>query len=247
MEIIPAIDLLGGRCVRLFQGDFARVTSYAADPLVLAAQYLAAGARTLHVVDLDGARSGVAVNQAAIHRLADESGLVLQAGGGIRSPESLKDLLAAGVSRVVIGSVAITDPDTACRWLDQVGPERLVIGLDVRCGQDHGSFEALAHGWQQGSGRSLWALGDHYAKAGARYVLCTDVGRDGTLSGPNCDLYTECVRRFPDFRWIASGGVSSAADLPTLAATGVSAVVTGKALLDGQITMQELSQFLRAG
>ncbi len=245
MEIIPAIDLLEGRCVRLYQGKFERVTTYAADPLILATQYAAAGATTLHVVDLDGARSGVAENHAVITRLAAESSLALQSGGGVRTFETLKKLLDNGVTRVVIGSIAVTDPPVACRWLEQVGPERLVIGLDVRRDGSCGEFEALAHGWQLGSGRSLWTLAEQYANAGARYVLCTDIGRDGTLAGPNFDLYTECVSRFPGISWIASGGMSSAADLQPLSATGVAAVVTGKALLDGRLTLQEMRQFSR--
>lgn len=247
MEIIPAIDLLGGRCVRLYQGDFKKVTNYEADPVALARQYRGAGMRRLHVVDLDGARSGTAANYPIIGQLAARSGLSVQAGGGVRTLESLQHLIDAGAERVVIGSVAVTDPATACEWLRFVGAERLVIGLDVRLDASSGEFEALAHGWQQGTGRSLWDLAAQYSRAGVRHVLCTDIGRDGTLAGPNVELYASCARRFPEIAWIASGGVSAASDLKPLAATGVAAVVAGKALLDGRLTTEEIRQFLRAG
>jgi phosphoribosylformimino-5-aminoimidazole carboxamide ribotide isomerase len=246
MELIPAIDLLGGRCVRLYQGDFQKVTEYETDPLVLAGRYRDAGAGRLHVVDLDGARSGTATNRGIVRRLAAESGLAVQVGGGIRTLEGLHELLDAGIARVVVGSVAVKDPALVGQWLDDVGPERVIIGLDVRMPDSTGAPEALVHGWQEGSRRSLWDLAALYAEAGARHVLCTDIGRDGTLGGPNVALYAECVRRFPALRWIASGGLGSAGDLPRLAATGVAAVVTGKALLDGRIGIEEIRSFSRA-
>jgi phosphoribosylformimino-5-aminoimidazole carboxamide ribotide isomerase len=247
MEIIPAIDLLGGRCVRLYQGDFGKVTTYDTDPRAQAALYARHGAQRLHVVDLDGAREGTAANRDIITRLAAESGLQLQVGGGIRSLESARSLLAAGVARLVVGSVAIRDPDTTISWLDALGADRLVLGLDVRIGADAAEPEAIAHGWRADRGPGLWGLAERYAKAGARHVLCTDIGRDGTLEGPSNELYAECVRRFPTLGWIASGGLGSAADLPTLAATGVAAVVTGKALLDGRLSLTELNSCSRAG
>jgi phosphoribosylformimino-5-aminoimidazole carboxamide ribotide isomerase len=247
MELIPAIDLLGGRCVRLYQGDFQKVTEYETNPLVLARRYREAGARRLHVVDLDGARSGTATNRGIVGRLAAESGLEVQVGGGVRTLDALRELLGAGVTRVVVGSAAVKDPELVCEWLDAVGPEQLILGLDVRVPDTAGAPEALVHGWQEGSGRGLWDLAALYAEAGARHVLCTDIGRDGTLAGPNESLYAECVRRFPALRWIASGGLGSASDLPRLAATGVAAVVTGKALLDGRIGLEEIRSFSRAG
>jgi len=246
MEVIPAIDLLGGRCVRLHQGDFARVTEYDRDPLELAAAYRAAGARRLHVVDLDGARTGSPVNSAIIGALAAGSGLAVQAGGGIRTPARLEALLAAGAERVVIGSVAVSDPQTVSAWIDTHSAERVVLAFDVTL-QDGRDPVALTHGWQKSSGESLWDLLESYVAAGARHFLCTDVGRDGTLTGPNVALYAECVRRFPQARLIASGGIAGAADLPVLAAIGVAGVVTGKALLDGRLTLEEMRQFSLAG
>lgn len=247
MDIIPALDLLAGRCVRLYQGDFGKVTDYDTDPLAQAALYAAHGAQWLHVVDLDGAREGMAANRGIITRLAAESGLRLQVGGGVRTLEAAQALLAAGVERVVVGSAAIRDPDTTIGWLKALGAERLVLGLDVRLGAAGTEPEALAHGWREAHGPGLWGLAERYAKAGARHVLCTDIGRDGTLEGPSNALYGECVRRFPTLAWIASGGLGSAADLPALAATGVAAVVTGKALLDGRLPLAELRPCSRAG
>lgn len=246
MEIIPAIDLLGGRCVRLYQGDFAKVTDYDHDPLALAANYLAAGMTRLHLVDLDGARTGTPGNLAIVTRLAATTGLAVQVGGGVRSLAAAESLLAAGAARVVVGSVAINDPDTVIGWLRAVGAERFVLAFDVKL-DAQGEPIAVTHGWRQSSGRSLWNLMDLYMAAGAVHVLCTDVGRDGTLTGPNNELYRRCALRYPQARFIASGGLGSAADLPQLAATGVHAVVTGKALLDGRLTLMEIRQFSRAG
>jgi len=247
MEVIPAIDLLGGRCVRLYQGDFARVTEYSQDPLEIAAGYQAAGARRLHLVDLDGARSGQPGNLDLVRRLAARPGLAVQVGGGIRELATAQMLLAAGADRVVLGSIAIDDPPTAIGWLAALGPERVVLAFDVRLQGGDGGPVAVTHGWRESSGRRLWELLEVFLAAGARHFLCTDVGRDGTLAGPNTALYAECTRRCPQARIIASGGLSSAADLPVLAATGVAGVVTGKALLEGRITLEEIRQFSRAG
>ena len=156
-------------------------------------------------------------------------------------------LLAAGAARVVVGSVAVHDPPTALGWLQAAGAERFVLALDVRLDPATGEPLTVTHGWREASGKRLWDLMEHYLAAGARHFLCTDVGRDGTLAGPNNALYADCVRRFPQARIIASGGLGSAADLPSLAATGVAAVVAGRALLDGRLTLAEIRQFSPAG
>lgn len=247
MEIIPAIDLLGGRCVRLYQGDFGKVTEYDQDPVEIADRYLEAGARRLHVVDLDGARTGSPANLAIIRKLARDPRVALQVGGGVRSRDMVDTLLAAGAKRVVLGSVAINDPPTAIGWLAAAGAERFVLAFDVTVIPESGEPMAVTHGWRDISRRCLWDLMEQFLGAGARHFLCTDVSRDGTLAGPNIALYAECMRRFPQARIIASGGFGSAADLPKLAATGVAAVVIGKALLDGSITIEEIRQFSRAG
>ncbi len=242
MEVIPAIDLLGGRCVRLHQGDFGKVITYEHDPIELAHACADAGARRLHVVDLDGARSGTPVNIATIEALAALGRIEVQAGGGIRDLARLQSLLAAGAARAVIGSVAIEEPETAFIWLDAVGAGRVVLGFDVRL-DDRQDPQLVTRGWTERTTLGLWPLVERYMARGARDFLCTDVARDGTLSGPNVTLYAECGRRYPEARFIASGGVGSLADLRALADTGVAAVVTGKALLDGKLTLKEIASF----
>jgi phosphoribosylformimino-5-aminoimidazole carboxamide ribotide isomerase len=245
MEVIPAIDLLNRQCVRLYQGDFDRVTVYAADPVELAGRYRDAGLRRLHVVDLDGARTGSPQNLELITAMAGQVGLAVQAGGGLRTLDRALALRAAGADRVVVGSVAVERPEAVFSWLDQLGPDHLVLAFDVRVPGD-GDPVALTRGWVQDSGASLWALLEQYCARGARHFLCTDIAQDGTLAGPNLQLYRECFRRFPQAAVIASGGVGGLADLEQLAGTGAAAVVTGKALLDGRLTLEEIASFSRA-
>ena len=247
MEIIPAIDVLGGRCVRLFQGDFDQVTRYDSDPVDLAMRYAASGARRLHLVDLDGARDGEPGNLAIIRRIAALPGIAVQVGGGIRTLAAAETLLDAGAARVVIGSVAIRQPGTVIGWLNTLQPAQVVLAFDVRLNSMDGTPEAVSHGWREGSGTTLWSLLERFTAIGAHEFLCTDVGRDGTLTGPNLALYRECVARCPSGRFTASGGLSGAQDLQPLQETGVSAVVAGKALLDGRLTLEEIRQFSRAG
>jgi phosphoribosylformimino-5-aminoimidazole carboxamide ribotide isomerase len=243
LEVIPAIDLLDGSIVRLFQGDFDQVTNYSKDPLELAKQYADTGARRLHVVDLDGAKTGEPTNLPIIESLAT-IGMEIQAGGGIRDETRLKALFDAGVTRAVIGSVAVENRNEVTNWMSDVGAGRIIIAVDVRLGEDN-EPEVLTRGWQTDSGQQLWPLVDYYLEQGATEFLCTDIARDGTLQGPNLALYETCARRFPDAQFIASGGVSNLADLEALDRTGITRVVTGKALLDGRLTLEEIEQFLR--
>lgn len=245
MEVIPAIDLLDGQCVRLYQGDFSRVTVYSADPVALAGHYRNAGMRRLHIVDLDGARTGSPRNMELISNLTGQVGVSVQAGGGLRDLDRALALRAAGVDRVVVGSVAAEQPDVAMAWLDLLGPEHLVLAFDVRVTAGAEPL-VLTRGWVRDSGNGLWDLIERFCARGARHFLCTDIARDGTLAGPNLALYRECARRFPEAAVIASGGVSSLDDLRQLATTGAAAVVTGKALLDGRLTLEEVGSFSRA-
>ncbi len=243
LEVIPAIDLLGGAVVRLYQGDFDQVTQYAQDPVELAQRYADSGALRLHVVDLDGARTGEPTNLPIIESLA-RIGIEVQAGGGIRDLARLRSLLDAGVTRAVIGSVAIEARDVVSGWLTEIGPDRVILAVDIRLGAD-GEPELLTRGWQTGTGQPLWPLVDHYLACGATEFLCTDIARDGTLQGPNLPLYETCATRYPQAAFIASGGVGGLADLRALERTGISRVVTGKALLDGRLTLEEIEQFSR--
>jgi phosphoribosylformimino-5-aminoimidazole carboxamide ribotide isomerase len=244
MEVIPAIDLLGGKVVRLYKGDFNQVTEYPEPPVQVAARYGKAGVESLHIVDLDGARTGQFENLDVITEITSTVGLAVQVGGGIRNIGQARAIIAAGAERVVVGSTAAKDPDTVIGWFGELGPDAIVVGLDVSI-EDGGDPIVKTHGWTESSGQTLWSLMDKYMAAGARNFLCTDIAKDGTLEGPNMELYRQCSERYPKARVIASGGISSAAELPVLAATGVASVVTGKALLDGKLTLEEIEQFLQ--
>ena len=243
MELIPAIDLRDGRCVRLLQGDFERETRYSVDPVELAEHYRELGARSLHVVDLDGAKQGVPVNLPVIRRMRSAAGVDVQLGGGIRARASLEDALQVA-ARAVIGSLAVSEPKLVASWLTEFGPEQLTLALDVRLGAD-GTPMIATHGWTRASTLSLEAAIDRFAAAGLKHVLCTDIERDGALSGPNVELYRECVSRWPSIEFQASGGVRDVGDLTALAATGVAATVSGKALLEGRLKPEEIRPFLR--
>ena len=243
MLLIPAIDLRGGRCVRLYQGDFGAETRYEYSPRQLLEKYRALGASWVHVVDLDGARDGVSANREVLVDLAAQRGLRLQVGGGIRSAETLEDLISSGVERVVVGSAAVERPDEVIGWISQFGADRICLALDVRH-DSQGQPQVRLHGWKSGAAISLWEALALYPAAAARHVLCTDIERDGALTGPNLELYRDALQRFPRIAWQASGGVRDAADLAALARIGVAAAVSGKALLEERIKPEELRPFL---
>jgi len=246
MLLIPAIDLRGGQCVRLLQGRFDAETVYAQDPLTVLEQYLALGARRIHVVDLDGARDGSQGNRDAIRRIVGRAGRdAIQVGGGVRTRQVAEELFALGVARVVVGSVAVTQPDEVTSWIREFGADRIVLAFDVRL-DEAGTPRLATHGWERQTETSLWDAIERYVAAGLRHVLCTDVARDGALTGPNVALYGECVRRYSGIEWQASGGVSAATDLHALAATGAAAVISGRALLEGRLTAEEIEPFLPA-
>ncbi len=244
MNVIPAIDLRDGRCVRLLQGEFEHETVYGDDPVAIARRYAAAGFDRLHVVDLDGARSGEQRHRDAVTALIGATGLSVQLGGGIRTRETLARWLDAGVARCIVGSLAVTAADTVADWLAEFGPERVVLAFDVRTG---GAAPVPAiHGWTEDAAASLWQCLDRYRGAGLRHVLCTDVARDGALGGPNADLYRDIVARYPALELQASGGVRDIGDLNALRALGCAAAVTGRALLDGRISDAEIERFLQS-
>jgi phosphoribosylformimino-5-aminoimidazole carboxamide ribotide isomerase len=245
MRLIPAIDLRGGRCVRLYQGDFAAETRYEVEPHELLMRYRGLGALWLHVVDLDGARDGAQSNRIAILGLASQRAVRLQVGGGLRDAASVDQLLHAGVSRAVLGSMAIADERATRECLARFGSDAVVLAFDVRL-DAQGVPRCATHGWREQSKVSLWEAVERYASHGLRHVLCTDVARDGAMQGPNVELYGEAVRRHPQIEWQASGGVRHAADLQALAATGAAAAISGRALLDERIAREELGPFLPA-
>ncbi len=243
MMLIPSIDLRGGRCVRLLQGDFTRETVYDLEPMELVDRYVAAGAPWLHIVDLDGARDGTLANRRFILDLADSRKIKLQVGGGIRSLEVIEPLLEGGVARVVIGSAAVEQPAEVVAWMNRHGPERICLALDVRL--QNAAPMVQTRGWTQGSALSLWRAVDIFLSVGLRHVLCTDVARDGAMQGPNVDLYRECQQRYPQLLWQASGGVRGIADLAELRSLGMQAAISGKALLEGMLSDDELRIWVR--
>ena len=243
MRLIPAIDLRGGRCVRLLKGDFAAETRYEAEPLELLARYRGYGADWLHLVDLDGARDGSAGNRPVIATLAAEPGIHLQVGGGLRNFAAVEDVLDLGAARAVVGSAALTDPQEVRRWLRHFGNGRIALAFDVRL-DEAGTPCIATHGWVRQSTLSLWAAVAGFIEAGLIHVLCTDVSRDGALSGPNVALYAEAARRHPQVAWQASGGIRDARDLHALAGCGAAAAISGKALLEERIPIEELGPFL---
>jgi phosphoribosylformimino-5-aminoimidazole carboxamide ribotide isomerase len=244
MKIIPAIDLQDGACVRLYQGDFDKRTEYSNDPTAVARDFQAMGFEHLHIVDLDGARLGEQKNRAIVATIAVDADLEIQLGGGIRDRQAVADWLAAGVSRCIVGSLAVNEPETVRSWLREFGPEQIVLALDVRLNDDNLPL-LTTHGWTESSDINLWQCIDGYLDAGLQQVLCTDVSRDGAMSGPNLDLYREFIARYPGLSLQASGGVRDVGDLRALSELGAPAAITGRALLDGKIKTEELGPFLR--
>lgn len=242
MKIIPAIDLCDGHCVRLLQGDFDQATDYSAHPAEIGRRFSALDVQDLHIVDLDGARTGKQLNRDIVAKIARQSGLAVQLGGGIRTRSDVENWLAAGVRRCVVGSVAINDPETVKGWINEFGGDSIVLALDVRV--DEQAIPYLAtQGWTKDSEHTLWDCLDSYADVDVRHVLCTDIARDGAMIGPNFNLYHELLQRYPTLSLQASGGVRDLGDLQKLRHIGVPAAITGRALLDGEITAQEIASF----
>jgi phosphoribosylformimino-5-aminoimidazole carboxamide ribotide isomerase len=243
MQLIPAIDLRAGHCVRLLHGDFGIETRYPTDPFTLLEKYRDLGADWLHVIDLDGARDGTLQNRAIIVKLAVQRAIKLQVGGGLRNTAALAQMLDAGAARVVVGSAALSQADQVQAWMNHFGPERIVLAFDVRM-DGNAVPRVTTHGWQRQSEQSLWSAVDSYTASNLKHVMCTDVDRDGALSGPNEALYTDALRRYPQIQWQASGGIRDALDLHALSRCGVSAAISGKALLEQRIPAEELRPFL---
>jgi len=238
-EIVPAIDLIGGRCVRLRQGSFDAQTDYAADPVEIAKSYAAAGARRLHIVDLDGARAGRVMQLDLAARMAGESGLIADFGGGVRTFTDVGRLLATGIAQVNIGSAAVRDPAMMRQCLKVFGGERIILAADARDGK------VAASGWTDQTELTLEALIERFMGDGLAWVLTTDIARDGMLSGPATELYRGLKMRFPKLGLIASGGVARIEDIVALAAIGTERAVVGKALLEGHIALEELARNAR--
>ena len=233
IELIPAIDIINGQCVRLTKGDYDQKTVYG-EPLDMALEFERIGFQRLHVVDLDGAKSKHIVNENVLKAITTETRLTVDFGGGIKTDEDIEKAFAAGAALVTVGSVAVTNPDLFMGWLEKFGSERMILGADVR----HGKISI--NGWKEDSGEDLLPFLQKYVDAGVRNVLCTEISKDGTLAGPAIDLYQRIMEAYPELHLIASGGVSSKEDIEALDAAGIPAVVFGKAIYEGRIDLREL-------
>ncbi len=238
--IIPAIDLLDGRVVRLRQGDFQATTDYGDEAVKRLTDYAEAGAPRLHLVDLTGAKNPAERQLPLIRRIVDAlpSKVQLQTGGGIRTRDDVKALLDAGVTAVVVGSQAVKAPDVVRLWFTEFGPERIVLALDVRV-SDLGSAQVATAGWQETSGALIDDVVKTYLPCGLKHVLCTDIARDGMMTGPSVDLYARLAKAFPQVAWQASGGIASLADVRAAENAGAAGVIVGRALLENRFTVEE--------
>lgn len=234
IELIPAIDIIDGQCVRLTKGDYDQKTVYRDSPAEVAKEFEQIGFKRLHVVDLDGAKSKHIVNDQVLQAITTETNLTVDFGGGIKTDEDIEKAFAAGALMVTVGSIAVTNPELFIGWLSTYGPERMILGADVR----HGKISI--NGWKEDSEEDLLPFLKKYIDAGVRNVLCTEISKDGTLSGPAIDLYQKMMAEYPQLHLIASGGVSSIDDIKALDAAGIPAVVFGKAIYEGRIDLNQL-------
>ena len=233
IELIPTIDIIDGQCVRLTKGDYDQKTVYGS-PLEMACEFERMGYRRLHVVDLDGAKSRHVVNTAVLRSITTETNLVVDFGGGIKTDDDMGKVFENGAQMVTVGSVAVTHPELFETWLNKYGPERIILGADVRNGR------ISINGWKEDSGEDLLPFLRKYVDMGVKNVLCTEISKDGTLTGPAIGLYQQLMEAYPTLHLRASGGVSGIGDIKALEAAGIPAVVFGKAIYEGRLDLKEL-------
>lgn len=241
IELIPAIDVIEGKCVRLSQGKYESKKVYNENPLDVAKAFEAHGIRRLHIVDLDGAASHHIVNYRTLEELSTHTSLVIDFGGGVKSDEDLRIAFECGAQLVTGGSIAVKNPDRFCHWLQKYGPERIILGADVKEGR------IAVNGWKEESACELFPFLDDYLSKGVTQAICTDVGRDGMLQGPSLELYKEILRRHPSLYLVASGGVGSLQDVEALEEAGLPAVIIGKAFYEGRITLEDMEKVIING
>ena len=238
IELIPAIDIIAGKCVRLTKGDYDQKTEYG-EPLEMAREFERIGFKRLHMVDLDGAKSKHIVNSKVLTQVTSETSLEVDFGGGIKTHTDIEAAFDAGAQMVTVGSIAVTQPNLFTWWLQKYGPDRMILGADVRNGK------ISINGWKEDSEEDLLPFLKKYVNAGVKNVLCTEISKDGTLGGPAFELYADVMKKYPDLHLIASGGVSCIEDIKALEAIGVPAVVFGKAIYEGKIDLRELIKLNR--
>jgi phosphoribosylformimino-5-aminoimidazole carboxamide ribotide isomerase len=239
IEIIPAIDIIEAKCVRLTYGDFSRKTVYSDDPLEIAKRFESIGLRRLHMVDLEGAKRGNPANLAVLERIAAGTSLTIDFGGGVKTETDLQTIFAAGAAIANIGSLAVKEPDTFVEWLDKFGRDRILLGADCR------NEKIAVNGWQTDTEVSVFDFLEGMNSRGVRSAFVTDIGRDGAMSGPSVDLYERIMAELPALELIASGGVSSIRDVEELDRIGCRGVIVGKAIYEGRITEEELARYAR--
>ncbi|TDX00951.1 1-(5-phosphoribosyl)-5-[(5-phosphoribosylamino)methylideneamino]imidazole-4-carboxamide isomerase [Dinghuibacter silviterrae] len=235
MQIIPAIDIIDGKCVRLTQGDYAQKKVYNEDPLEVAKAFEGAGLQRLHLVDLDGAKAGAVANWKVLERIAGGTHLVIDFGGGIKMEKDLQIVFNSGAALATIGSMAVRQPEVMEQWMRTYGPGKFLLGADVK------GEKIAVGGWLETTDTDVFDFIGGYKAKGIQQVFCTDVSKDGLLQGPSIDLYTKILERFPDLWFIASGGVSGLADLERLRDIGCKGAIVGKAFYEGHITLKELA------
>ena len=237
MRIIPAIDIIDGKCVRLTQGDYAQKKVYNEDPIEVARTFEQAGLKYLHLVDLDGAKSGKVMNWKVIESITSNTGLQVDFGGGIKTEIELTRLFASGIRQVNLGSIAVKDPNLVSEWIARYGAEKIILGADVK------NEKIAIGGWLEESSISIIDFINDYLKKGIQYITCTDISTDGMLSGPNVQLYSKLLQTFPSIKLIASGGVSGMKDLEDLKKINVDGVIVGKAIYEGRVDVEELGRW----
>ena len=240
IELIPAIDIIDGQCVRLTKGDYDQKTVYRDSPAEVAKEFEQLGFKRLHVVDLDGAKSKHIVNSPVLSRITTETQLTVDFGGGIKTDQDIEKAFSAGAKMVTVGSIAVQQPDLCFQWLEHYGADRIILGADVRNGK------ISINGWKEDSNEDLLPFLKKYVDAGIRNVLCTEISKDGTLAGPAVALYQRIMDAYPELHLIASGGVSSIDDIRALDSAGIPAVVFGKAIYEGRIDLKELINFSKS-
>ena len=239
IEIIPAIDIINGECVRLSQGDYSRQTTYAATPSEMARRYADVGVKRLHLVDLDGAKAGSPQNLDTLRKIAAEKLLKIEWGGGIKNREGLEAVLNAGADYAIIGSLAVKQPELLEQWLKEFGGERIILGADVRNGK------VSVNGWMEDSALSIEDVIDRFLPFGLKEVICTDISKDGMLQGPSSQLYVDLAGKYPDIIFTVSGGISSMKDIRNLYRLNLPRVIVGKAIYENHISLEEIGDFIR--
>lgn len=240
IEIIPAIDIIDGRCVRLSQGDYAQQTTYEADPVDMVKRYADSGVKRVHVVDLDGAKAAFPANLGLLERMAGVNGVNIEWGGGLKSDEAVRAALDSGATYAIVGSIAATSPDLFAAWLEQFGAERMVLGADVRAGR------VAISGWKEELDLSIDDLVKRFLPQGLTQTICTDISRDGMLQGPSFELYVRLQSDYPTVDFTVSGGISSMADILRLDEMNLRKVIVGKAIYEGRIALKEIEQYIAA-